>query len=164
MQTTSEGLVTLWVMYHDTQRKFDREDVRILSSLADFTAATLCTLRLQQQRQQAEDLYRSLIQGIPNIVFSFDRDGNTTFVNEQWTVYTGMSHEGGLGWAWRAAVHPDDLPRYQKVRGAALTNGQGYETGVPDETKGRSLPLAIDACDTPEGWPRKDHKVVWNLY
>ena len=123
-----EGLGTLWVMCHDTQRKFDREDVRILSSLADFTAATLCTLRLQQQRQQAEDLYRSLIQGIPNIVFSFDRDGNTTFVNEQWTVYTGMSHEEGLGWTWRAAVHPDDLPRYQKVRGAALTNGQGYET------------------------------------
>jgi PAS domain S-box-containing protein len=123
----NEGLGTLWVICHDTQRKFDREDVRILSSVADFTTATLCTLRLQH-RQQAEDLYRSLIQGIPNIVFSFDRDGVTTFVNEQWTVYTGMSHEQGLGWAWQAAVHPDDLPRYQKVRGAALTNGQGYET------------------------------------
>ena len=93
----SEGLGTLWVICHDTQRKFDREDVRILTSLADFTAATLCTLRLQQQRQQAEDLYRSLIQGIPNIVFAFDRDGNTTFVNEQWTVYSGMSLRGGSG-------------------------------------------------------------------
>lgn len=121
----SEGLGTLWVISHDTQRKFDREDVRILSSLADFTAATLCTLRLQQQRQQAEDLYRSLVEGIPHIVFAFDRDGNTIFVNEQWTVYTGISHEQGLGLAWRAAVH---LPGYQKCRGTALTTGLGYET------------------------------------
>ena len=124
----NEGLGTLWVICHDTQRKFDREDVRILTSLADFTAATLCTLRLQQQRQQAEDLYRSLIQGIPNIVFAFDRDGNTTFVNEQWTVYSGMSYEEGLGWGWRAAVHPDDLPGYQECRGRALTTGRGYAT------------------------------------
>ncbi len=124
----NEGLGTLWVMCHDTRRQFDREDVRILSSLADFTAATLYTLRLQQQRQQAEDLYRSLVQGIPHIVFAFDRDGNTIFVNEQWTVYTGISHEQGLGWAWRAAVHPDDLPGYQKCRGTALTTGLGYET------------------------------------
>ena len=124
----TEGLGTLWVACHDTRRKFDREDVRILSSLADFTAATLCTLRLQEQQRQAVDLYRSLIHGIPNIVFAFDRDGNTTFVNEQWTVYSGMSLEEGLGWGWRAAVHPDDLPGYQKLRGTALLTGQGYET------------------------------------
>ena len=49
-------------------------------------------------------------------------------MNEQWTVYTGISHEQGLGWAWRAAVHPDDLPGYQKCRGTALTTGLGYET------------------------------------
>jgi PAS domain S-box-containing protein len=123
----NEGLGTLWVICHDTQRKFDREDVRILSSLADFTAATLFALRLQQQ-QQAEDLIRSLIQGIPNIVFAFDRNGNTIFVNEQWTVYSGMSYEQGLGWGWRAAVHPNDLPGYQKIREVALATGQGYDT------------------------------------
>jgi PAS domain S-box-containing protein len=124
----NEGLGTLWVICHDTERTFDREDVRILTSLADFTAATLCTLRLQQQRQQEQDLYRSLTQGIPDIVFAFDRNGNTTFVNEQWTVYSGMSYEEGLGWGWRAAVHPDDLPGYQELRGRALTTGRGYAT------------------------------------
>ena len=121
----NEGLGTLWVICHDAQRKFDREDVRILSSLADFTTATLCTLRLQQ-RQQADDLYRSLIQEIPNIIFALDRDGNTIFVNEQWAVYTGMSHERGLAWA--AAVHPNDLPGYQECRRTALTTGLGYQT------------------------------------
>ena len=121
----NEGLGTLWVICHDTQRKFDREDVRILTSLADFTTATLCTLRLQQ-RQQAGDLYRSLIEEIPNIIFAFDRDGKTIFVNEQWAVYTGMSQEQSLGWA--ATVHPNDLPGYQECRGRALTTGLGYQT------------------------------------
>ncbi len=87
----NEGLGTLWVVCHDAQRKFDREDARILSSLADFASATLGAWRRQQQGQEAEALYRSMIQGIPNIVFTFDRDGNTTFVNERWSVYTGMT-------------------------------------------------------------------------
>jgi PAS domain S-box-containing protein len=124
----NEGLGTLWVICHDAQRKFDREDARILGSLADFTAATLCALRLQQQRQEAEAMYRSLIQGIPNIVFTFDPDGNTNFVNEQWTVYTGMPSEQSMGWSWGAAVHPDDWPQCKRRRETALATGQIYET------------------------------------
>ena len=31
-----------WVICHGMQRKFDREDARILSSLADFTSVKLC--------------------------------------------------------------------------------------------------------------------------
>ena len=146
----NEGLGTLWVMCHDTPRKFDREDVRILSSLTDFTAATLCTLRLQQQQQQAEDLYRSLIEGIPHIVFTFDRDGNTIFVNEQWTVYTA----GPPSRALAGLGGPQCIQmtcRIPKVSGKGLNDGPGLRDGVPDEKKGRSLSLAIGA-----GIPVKD--------
>jgi PAS domain S-box-containing protein len=124
----NEGLGTLWVMCHDGQRKFDREDARILSSLADFTSVTLCALRLGQQGQEAEAQYRSMIQGIPNIVFTLDRDGNTTFVNERWTVYTGMTPEQGMGRDWSRAVHPDDWPQCKKNLEKALATGQIHET------------------------------------
>ncbi|MBD2465395.1 GAF domain-containing protein [Oscillatoria sp. FACHB-1407] len=41
---------TIWIMSHDEQRQFDSEDVRIMMSLADFTATAL----LLQQRQTGE--------------------------------------------------------------------------------------------------------------
>lgn len=46
---------TLWVFSHHTQRKFDREDARILTSLADVAGATLRVMRLQEQKTQAEE-------------------------------------------------------------------------------------------------------------
>jgi PAS domain S-box-containing protein len=43
-------LGTIWIMSHDQQRQFDPEDVRIMTSLADFTATAL----LLNQRQTKE--------------------------------------------------------------------------------------------------------------
>jgi signal transduction histidine kinase len=44
-----EPVGTLWIAQHDTERAFDLEDVRLMTSLASFTAAAL-----QAQRQRAE--------------------------------------------------------------------------------------------------------------
>ncbi|ARV57551.1 hypothetical protein BZZ01_01910 [Nostocales cyanobacterium HT-58-2] len=45
--TDNHALGTIWIMSHDEQRHFDAEDVRVMTSLADFTAAAL----LLNQRQ-----------------------------------------------------------------------------------------------------------------
>lgn len=37
-----QPLGTIWIVSHDEQRHFDAEDVRVMTSLADFTAAALC--------------------------------------------------------------------------------------------------------------------------
>ena len=49
------GLGTIWIMSHDEQRQFDGEDLRVMTSLADFTAAALCSA---QSRHAAEDMSR----------------------------------------------------------------------------------------------------------
>ena len=49
------GLGTIWIMSHDEQRQFDGEDLRVMTSLADFTAAALCST---QSRHAAEDMSR----------------------------------------------------------------------------------------------------------
>ncbi|MBD2309371.1 response regulator [Chroococcidiopsis sp. FACHB-1243] len=46
----NHALGTIWIMSHDEQRHFDSEDVRVMTSLADFTAAAL----LRNQRQTKE--------------------------------------------------------------------------------------------------------------
>ncbi len=51
---------TLWLMAHDEQRKFDAEDVRILSSLAEFTAAAYqVTEAVASVRSKQAELERS---------------------------------------------------------------------------------------------------------
>lgn len=40
---------TIWILSHDEQRRFDPEDIRVMTSLADFTAATLLLARQQTQ-------------------------------------------------------------------------------------------------------------------
>src|SRR6478672_12844482 len=42
---------TIWIVSHDEHRHFDAEDVRVMTSLADFTAAALCN---SQARYAAE--------------------------------------------------------------------------------------------------------------
>jgi PAS domain S-box-containing protein len=39
--TDSDAIGTIWIMTHDAQRHFDAEDVRVMTNLANFTAAAL---------------------------------------------------------------------------------------------------------------------------
>lgn len=123
----NESMGTLWVMSHDGQRKFDREDARILSSLTDFTGLALRTLQAEQQRKGADAQDRLLLEAIPGLVGTAEADGNASFFNERWLDYTGMSLEQARGWGWRAAIHPEDLPRYENTWRTALRTGEGYD-------------------------------------
>ena len=56
LQTQEQVFGTIWVMSHELERRFDSEDVRVMSGLADFTAAALTMSRLH------EDLKRSMLE------------------------------------------------------------------------------------------------------
>lgn len=49
----TQALGSIWVMMHDKTRQFDSEDVRIMTSLANFTAAALQSLHLRQTTESA---------------------------------------------------------------------------------------------------------------
>jgi PAS domain S-box-containing protein len=123
----NDAMGTLWVMSHDGQRKFDREDARILSSLTDFTGLALRTLQTQQQHKEPDEQNRHLLEALPGLVGTAEADGNASFFNERWLNYTGMSLEQARGWGWRGAIHPEDLPRYENAWRTALRTGEGYD-------------------------------------
>jgi|SRR5579872_578707 len=127
LYATNEALGTLWVMSHDGQRKFDREDARILGSLADFTGLALRSLRVQQEGKEPDEQHRLLLEAIPGFVETAEADGHASFFNERWLDYTGMKLDEARGWGWRFAIHPEDLRRYENARRAALRSGLGYD-------------------------------------
>jgi PAS domain S-box-containing protein len=123
----NEALGTLWVICHDGQRRFDREDARILSSLADFTGIALRTLEVQQQQKETDAQHFLLLEAIPGFVVTAEADGNASFFNERWLDYTGMSLEQARGSGWHAAIHPEDIPRCENAWRTALRSGDGYD-------------------------------------
>jgi C4-dicarboxylate-specific signal transduction histidine kinase len=47
---------TIWIIAHDDKRKFDAEDIRVMSSLADFAASALRYQSTQEALRKAESL------------------------------------------------------------------------------------------------------------
>ena len=70
---------------------------------------------LQRQRARAEEAgrdYRFLAESVPQLVWTADASGKVDYVNERWSVYTGLPAEALLGDGWLEAVHPDDRDRF----------------------------------------------------
>lgn len=58
--------------------------------------------------QESELRFKTLSSTAPVGIFETEANGLTTFVNETWLQYTGMTFEEAMGDGWLNAVHPDD--------------------------------------------------------
>lgn len=65
----------------------------------------------QQRLRHSERRHRSLLQGIPQLVWRSGDGGDWTWSSLQWQAFTGQSLEQSLGPGWLDAVHPEDRPR-----------------------------------------------------
>jgi len=77
--------------------------------------------------RDSEDQLRLLIDTIPTLAWSARPDGSARFFNQPWLDYTGIPAEQALDWGWKAAIHPDDLPRILDTFREALSCGKGFE-------------------------------------
>lgn len=64
--------------------------------------------RHEQRIEESEHRFRTLTKTAPVGIFETDASGSTTYVNETWKEYTGLSSEEAMGDGWLAAVHIDD--------------------------------------------------------
>src|SRR6185437_11213922 len=81
-------------------------------------------------------------------------DGCTDYFNQNWYAYTGLTQQQSLGWAWHAAVHPDDVDRVTERWTKSCNDGTGYEVEyrfrrASDDVYrwhlGRAVPVRDDA-------------------
>src|SRR3954451_14834958 len=62
----------------------------------------------EQQLCDSEARLRSLVEGIPQLVFRSTSSGERIWGSPQWIAYTGQSEAESVGLGWLNAVHPDD--------------------------------------------------------
>jgi two-component system, chemotaxis family, CheB/CheR fusion protein len=82
------------------------------------TASTELERRVQERTRalahanvalRASELrFRTLVEGMPQLVWRSRPGGVWTWASPQWCTYTGLSLQESLGDGWLAALHPDD--------------------------------------------------------
>jgi PAS domain S-box-containing protein len=60
---------------------------------------------------ESEARFRAIANSAPVLIWVTGADGRREFVNQAYLDYFGGDYEEALGFDWRRALHPDDLPR-----------------------------------------------------
>jgi PAS domain S-box-containing protein len=80
-----------------------------------------------EDRKRAEMAVRTLIDAIPQQIWSAPPDGKTDYCNDRWRSYTGLELEDVQGYGWQTMVHPDDRERVLKAWRESVASGTPYE-------------------------------------
>jgi PAS domain S-box-containing protein len=62
----------------------------------------------EQAVRDSEARLRSLVEGIPQLVFRSRSSGERIWGSPQWVVYSGLSEAASVGLGWLDGIHPDD--------------------------------------------------------
>lgn len=95
--------------------------------LGALTAAFVRAIRRADVSDATERRLRTLLEGLPHIVWTARADGSTDWCNSRWTEYTGEA-AGALGWSWLDLHHPDDVAHVQERLRDSMETGKPYET------------------------------------
>ncbi len=133
---------TIWIVSHDEVRQFDSEDVRVMTSLADFTATALLLQQRQAgellaanavleteilERKQVEEQTRALITNLPGgAVFMLDRDLRYLLAEGETFSAMGFKLEDVVGRTIFEVLPPDLAASYAPMYRQALA-GEPFE-------------------------------------
>lgn len=82
---------------------------------------------LAEARRRSEERYRQLADAMPQIVWTADAQGRTTYRNRRFYEYTGLDPNSAGGDAWQGILHPDDLPAMVEERRRTIATGEVFE-------------------------------------
>jgi signal transduction histidine kinase len=132
---------TVWVVAHDGSRRFDREDLRVLTSLSDFAAMAfqvlLRTKRLQHalsQERGGSELLQAISAGLirendVNALYQQILDAATSIMHSDFASVQMLEEENLRLLAWRG-FHPDSGRFWQQVcHDSAASCGKVLHTG-----------------------------------
>ncbi|UNU25233.1 PAS domain-containing protein [Microcoleus vaginatus] len=83
--------------------------------------------QIEEALRQSENLYRTLADGVPELMWINTADGRLEFCNQHWKSYTGMMPELPLAAPVLQLFYPEDLPAVVGRRTKAIEAGEAYE-------------------------------------
>ncbi len=93
-------------------------------SIRDVTEAR----EAQEALSRSEKRFETLCRLSPAGIFTTDKAGNCTYVNDAWTRISGVEREDAMGSGWANSVHPDDAERVFQERQEARAKLSTYRS------------------------------------
>lgn len=78
----AKAVGTIWIVSHNSKRKFDREDVRMMESIAGFIAGALLRAEKERALQAAQEFNDTILQNSLDCIKVLDAAGKLLYVNE----------------------------------------------------------------------------------
>jgi PAS domain S-box-containing protein len=80
-----------------------------------------------QQASTSEARLRSILDSIPQMVWTNEANGQQSFYNRQWYAYTGLAQGPAHEVSRRHLIHPDDLARAMAAWEHSIASGEAYQ-------------------------------------
>ncbi len=87
--------------------------------------------RAEDALRESEDRFLAMVNGIPQLAWMAEADGNVFWYNQRWYDYTGTTFEQMEGWAWQSVHDPDRLPEVLEGWKGAIEAGQPFDMEFP---------------------------------
>jgi PAS domain S-box-containing protein len=85
----------------------------------------------EQALRDSEERFQALANGIPQLAWMAEPDGNIFWYNQRWYEYTGTTSEQMQGWGWQSVHDPKVLPRVLMGWKDAIARGTPFEMEFP---------------------------------
>jgi PAS domain S-box-containing protein len=125
-----------------TDRTFDADDRRFMTTIADLCSQALERARLYEAVRLSEARFRQLADAIPQIAWVTSGDGTTMeYMNKRWCDYTGLDRAPSPAAQANEPIHPHDWPA------VAARWAEAFRTGEPFQSE-----LRLRAADGTYRW------------
>src|SRR3989441_7541212 len=109
--------------------------------------------RAEEAFRHSEDLYRSLVESVRDVIYTLSPDGRFSSSNPAFELYTGWSCSEWIGQPFVPLVHPEDLPlameRFRQVlAGKSLPS---YTLRIREKTGGYRVGEFIQTAQLRDG-------------
>jgi diguanylate cyclase (GGDEF)-like protein/PAS domain S-box-containing protein len=118
---TAKG-TTLTILTKKTRLINDSGDKFLVCAIHDITER----VKIEQALLTREKEFRLLAESMPQIVWITNNDGESIYLNQHWTDYTGLSLEESYGHNWSKTLHPDDQQQAWDAWQTAIKNKSSY--------------------------------------
>jgi two-component system sensor histidine kinase/response regulator len=119
-----------WILVAaSTRPTFPAAEDRLALSVSTNHAATMLTARKQTEEalRAGEHRWRNLAEALPQLVWTCDLEGATTYASARWQEFAGVPESELLGWGWSALLHPEGRESTLAKWRTAVREGRSFE-------------------------------------
>jgi PAS domain S-box-containing protein len=99
-------------------------EIALIEEVTERTWAAMERARAEAALRESKSRLQLIADLVPDLLWSSEPNGSTTWYNHRWLEYTGQSLADALDWGWLYAIHPDDREGSARYYREAIENGE----------------------------------------